>query len=311
MNPRSTVTVVIPCFNQARYLRDAIRSALAQSHPPIECIVVDDGSTDQTSEVAARFGTPVIRQANRGVSEARNAGLVAARGELIVFLDADDVLLPDALARGADALAARRDLDAVVSRCEAMSEDGTPIAARHHVIDPDNLYREWLSKNFVWTPGAAIFRRSALMALGGFATEYGPAADLAIYLRLARDGRIGYLPGYSVRYRQHPHSMSRNPALMLRATQLALRRESREAPSWARADIKRGRSAWRNWYGEQVVAFVGAAWRARTWKLAHLQALLVLIWNCPGLVAQHAVRKLRRSFQAILRWPSTMRGASR
>jgi glycosyltransferase involved in cell wall biosynthesis len=198
---------------------------------------VDDGSTDETSEVAAALGAQVIRQSNRGVSQARNAGLLAARGELIVFLDADDVLLPDALARGADALAARGDIAAVVSRCQAMSEDGTPIAVVHHPVDPDNLYREWLSKNFVWTPGAATFRRAALVDFGGFSTEYGPAADLALYIRLARVGRIGYMPGYSVRYRQHANSMSRNPALMLRATQLALSRESRFAPSWAQADL--------------------------------------------------------------------------
>jgi glycosyltransferase involved in cell wall biosynthesis len=306
MVTRSTVTVVIPCFNQARYLPDAIRSVFAQSHPPIECIVVDDGSTDETSALAAAHGTRVIRQANRGVSEARNAGLLAARGELIVFLDADDVLLPDALARGADALAARKDLSAVVSRCEAMTEDGTPIAVAHHHVDPDNLYLEWLSKNFVWTPGAATFRRASLANLGGFSTEYGPAADLALYLRLARDGRIGLLPAYSVRYRQHPSSMSRNPALMLRATQLALRRESRHAPSWARQDVKRGRRAWCNWYGDQIVGYLRAGWHARNWNLAHLKAALVLLWNCPGVVARHARRKIRRSFQTVLRSPSTM-----
>jgi glycosyltransferase involved in cell wall biosynthesis len=311
MAPRSTVTVVIPCFNQARYLPDAIRSALAQTHPPIECIVVDDGSTDETSEVAAAFGTRVIRQANRGVSQARNTGLMAARGEFIVFLDADDVLLPDAFARGADALGARRDLAAVVTRCEAMTEDGTPIEVVHHVIDPDSLYREWLSKNFVWTPGAAIFRRAALVDLGGFCTEYGPAADLALYLRLARDGLIGLVPGYSVRYRQHPSSMSRNPAVMLRATQLALRRERRAAPSWAQADLRRGRTAWCDWYGEQVVGFIGTAWRERRLTLVHGKAALVLFWNCPGLVARHAGRKIRRSFQTMLGSPSTMRKVSR
>jgi GT2 family glycosyltransferase len=229
---------------------------------------------------------------------------------LIVFLDADDVLLPDALARGADALAARGDIAAVVSRCQAMSEDGTPIAVVHHPVDPDNLYREWLSKNFVWTPGAATFRRAALVDFGGFSTEYGPAADLALYIRLARVGRIGYMPGYSVRYRQHANSMSRNPALMLGATQLALSRESRFAPSWAQADLKRGRRAWRDWYGEQIVSFVRTAWHARTWKLAHFKAALVLFWNCPGLVARHARRKIRRSFQTIFRSPS-MRKASR
>ena len=105
-----TISVVIPCYNQARYLADAIRSVREQTHQPIECIVVDDGSTDRTSEVAAELGARVLHQPNGGVSAARNAGLSAARGELVVFLDADDVLLRDALARGATALVTRSSL---------------------------------------------------------------------------------------------------------------------------------------------------------------------------------------------------------
>ena len=151
-----TVSVVIPCYNQARYLRDAIRSVRQQTQQPIECIVVDDGSTDGTSEVAAGLGAHVIHQANGGVSAARNAGLSAARGELVVFLDADDVLLPAALARGLSALVAQPGVAAVVSRCEVMDEQGTFVAARHHEVEPSNLYRGWLLSNFVWTPGAAI-----------------------------------------------------------------------------------------------------------------------------------------------------------
>src|SRR5262245_54183980 len=121
-----TVSVVIPCYNQARYLSDAVSSVRQQTHRPIECIVVDDGSTDGTSDVAVELGALVVRQTNNGVSAARNAGLRIARGDFIVFLDADDVLLPDALARGVGALAAQPAAAAVVSRCEVMAEDGTP-----------------------------------------------------------------------------------------------------------------------------------------------------------------------------------------
>jgi glycosyltransferase involved in cell wall biosynthesis len=306
-----TVSVVIPCYNQARYLPDAIRSVHQQTHRPIECIVVDDGSTDGTSSIAAELGTLVVTQANSGVSAARNAGLAIARGDFIVFLDADDVLLPDTLARGAGALVAQPAAAAVVSRCEVMAEDGTPLPVKHHAIEPSNLYRGWLSRNFVWTPGAAIFRRAALTELGGFCTDYGPAADYAIYLRLARDGRVSYLPGYSVRYRQHPTSMSRDPALMLRATQLALQRESREAPAWARGDIKRGRRMWRNWYGEQIVDQVRTAWHRNQWNARHAEAALVLLWNCPGLVLRHATRKTRRSLKTLWRSPSPIGRAPR
>lgn len=287
-----TVSVVIPCFNQARYLRQAIRSAFEQSLPPLECIVVDDGSTDETAAVAELLHARVIRQPNRGVSAARNAGLAAARGELVVFLDADDVLLPAALDTEAGALAANRAIDAVVTRCEAMDEAGTAIPVVHHRIDPDNLYRDWLSRNFVWTPGAAMFRRDALTALGGFGEDLGAAADYALYLRLAREGRVAFVEGAAVRYRRHATSMSRDPALMLRATMKALQGEE---PHGGRDAVRRGRRVWCAWYGEQIVHDLRAHWHARVFGRRQVSALLTLIRRCPSTVAQHVARKVRRA----------------
>ena len=302
-----TVSIVIPCFNQARYLPFAVRSAWAQTHRPVECIVVDDGSTDGTSDVAAGLGARVIRQANRGVSAARNAGLAAATGELIVFLDADDVLLENAFALEADALSTATGLAAVVTRCGAIDEEGKPLSALYHDVDSANLYRDWLSRNFVWTPGAAMFRRAALLDLGGFAEDLGPAADYAMYLRLARDARVAFIDGCAVLYRQHAASMSRDPSLMLRATLEALRREGREGPPWVKHEIRRGRRTWCAWYGEQIVDGLRRDWRARTWRFAHLRVALGLVRHCPNLVARHAVRKLRRSLTSTFRSTSTMR----
>jgi cellulose synthase/poly-beta-1,6-N-acetylglucosamine synthase-like glycosyltransferase len=306
-----TVTVVIPCFNQARYLGAALSSVLNQTHRPLECIVVDDGSTDDTAGIAAGLGARVITQANQGVSAARNAGLRAARGDMVVFLDADDVLLPGALAMEAAALCANGRAAAVVTRCEAMNEDGMSMAVAHHRIDPSNLYREWLSRNFVWTPGAAMFRRTALAAEGGFAEDLGAAADYAIYLRLARDGRVAFISGCAVRYRQHALSMSRDPALMLRATLQALRRERREGPAWVRGEIRRGRRTWCAWYGEQIVHDLRAHWHAGAFGYKQVQALLTLVWSCPTLVLRHVARKTRHSVLSALRSASAHGRAAR
>jgi glycosyltransferase involved in cell wall biosynthesis len=306
-----TVSVVIPCFNQGRYLRDAIRSVFEQSHPPMECVVVDDGSTDETAAVAELLHARVIAQPNRGVSAARNAGLAAARGELIVFLDADDVLLPTALEREAAALAANPDALAVVTRCEAMDEAGRPMPVVHHAIDPHHLYRDWLSRNFVWTPGAAMFRRAALAELGGFAADLGPAADYALYLRLARENRVVFVEGAAVRYRQHSASMSRDPALMLRATMRALRRERRHGPAWARDAVRRGSRAWCAWYGEQVVHDLRAHWHAGAFGTRQIAALLTLMRRCPSILARHAGRKVRRAILAVLRVPAAYGRGSR
>src|SRR5687768_12090324 len=103
------VSIVIPCYNQARYLPAALASVRRQGYQPIECLVVDDGSTDDTAALAASLGARVISRPNGGVSAARNAGLAAARGELVVFLDADDELLPDAVAAEVAAFDANAD----------------------------------------------------------------------------------------------------------------------------------------------------------------------------------------------------------
>src|SRR5262245_20179101 len=97
----SSVSVVIPCYNAGRFLKETLESILAQTRPALEVIVVDDGSTDDSAAVAGAFGPPVrvLRQSNQGESVARNRGLDEARGDWVAFLDADDVWAPDKLER--------------------------------------------------------------------------------------------------------------------------------------------------------------------------------------------------------------------
>lgn len=127
------VSVVIPCFNAEQWLAQAVESALAQSVPGVEIVVVNDGSTDRSREVAEQFGDRItlIDQANRGVSAARREGVRRAKGEFIKFLDADDLLPPGAL----DALlvvAQRHHGEAVLGRAVAVDEKG-------RVVD-DSMY---------------------------------------------------------------------------------------------------------------------------------------------------------------------------
>src|SRR5215203_3209221 len=95
------VSVIIPCYNQGAFLAESVQSALSQTYPCVEIVVVNDGSTDDTEAVAARF--PEVRcvtQENRGLAGARNRGLAESRGDLLIFLDADDRLLPGAIDTG-------------------------------------------------------------------------------------------------------------------------------------------------------------------------------------------------------------------
>lgn len=98
---KPTVSVVIPCYNAAEFLRETLESALGQTHAPLEVIVVDDGSTDDSAAIAGSYGPPVrvIRQENQGESVARNRGIDEARGDWIAFLDADDLWKPEKLVR--------------------------------------------------------------------------------------------------------------------------------------------------------------------------------------------------------------------
>jgi glycosyltransferase involved in cell wall biosynthesis len=294
LKDRPTVTVVIPCFNQARFLPAAVASVRAQRYPCLECIVVNDGSTDDSAAVASTLGVHLVEQPNRGVSQARNAGLSVARSDFVVFLDADDELLRDAVALGVHALRSNASAVAVVGRCQVMDAAGYPLPAVHNQVDASKLYQEWLSTNFVWTLGAAMFRARALEEIGGFPIDVGPAADYAIYLRLARTGRVTFIAEELARYRQHDTSMSRDPSLMLTATLAVLKQERRDAPVSSRRWIRRGRRSWCDWYGEQIVDRLRTDWHAGQRGRAQARAILMLIRHCPRVAVRHLARKGRR-----------------
>lgn len=162
------VSVVIPCYRQAHFLPEAIESVLRQSYPRREIIVVDDGSPDETAEVAARYpGVRCVRQPNRGLAAARNRGLAEARGEFVVFLDADDRLLPDALQVGVEAFAAHPECAFVYGRLQPIGPDGSPLPLRpQRTVERDHC-AELLREDFIWSPGAVLYRRAVVEAAGG------------------------------------------------------------------------------------------------------------------------------------------------
>src|SRR6266436_3475630 len=123
------VSVIIPCYNQAHFLHEAIDSVLAQTYSNREILVVDDGSSDATAAVARSY--PHVRyvyQENAGPSAARNTGLKQTRGEYLVFLDADDRLLPEALEVGVDCLRQRSKCAFAFGRCRFVTADGSMLS---------------------------------------------------------------------------------------------------------------------------------------------------------------------------------------
>ena len=294
---RSLVTVVIPSFNQARFLASAILSVQEQRYQPLETIVVDDGSSDETAEVATACKAILIRQANQGVGAARNSGMAAANGEFVIFLDADDELLPNAVESGVAFLETRPDLACVVRRCEPMDVEGRVLPSDQPHVDTTNLYREWLSHNFVWTPGAALFRRRRILAIGGFPTDVSAAADYAVYLTLARSGGVGLDPQPVMRYRRHDEAMSVDPVLMLRETLEVLRRERGLVPPELIGALNEGRRNWRKFYGEEIITRLRRDWRARRLGRWHLAAIYMLLRHCPRSLWTNGTRKLARTLR--------------
>ena len=190
------VTVVIPCYNQGQYLAEAIQGARDQTHPRVEIIVVDDGSTDTTAVVACAYpGVRYVHQENRGQGAARNRGLQEGTGEYVVFLDSDDRLHPDAVQIGLRELGQSPGAAFAYGRCNLIDADGTWLATSERPVIQGDHYRALLSGNFLPNPAAIMFRRDILEAVDGFdvSSKVKGAEDYELCLRLARDhGARGY-----------------------------------------------------------------------------------------------------------------------
>jgi glycosyltransferase involved in cell wall biosynthesis len=215
-----SVSVVIPCFDQGHYLGEAIESVLAQTVPAAELVVVDDGSSDNSFEVAGRYpSVRRIRQANRGVAAARNAGLAASSRECVVFLDADDRLLPQALEIGAPALARRPHVAFVAGRSRDIGDDGALVTGEQQPLVRQDHYRRLLEDCFIWSGSSIAYRRLAIESVGGFDESLVAGDDYDLYLRLARRFPIYCHDVVVTEYRRHGTNTTRDPALVL-ASQL-------------------------------------------------------------------------------------------
>ncbi len=189
--PTPLVSVIIPAFNSERFIARAIDSVLAQDWPAIEVIVVDDGSSDGTGDIARRYGEPVrcLRQPNRGPAAARNLGLGEARGEFVAFLDSDDVYLPGRLRRGLAPMLGDEQVVLTWSYCLARHGDGRGeihgLRAERGRIFPALVFMPAT----MHTPGVTC-RRRLLEQAGGFHEDLRAFEDHDLWRRLAELGRV-------------------------------------------------------------------------------------------------------------------------
>jgi len=188
---KELVSVIIPCYNQAHYLGEAIESVLAQSYPDYEIIVVDDGSPDNTAEVAAKYpSVHYVWQKNQGLSGARNTGIGESRGKYLVFLDADDRLVSDALQVGVNCLHVHPECAFVSGHHRYINGDGSLLNQYPPEPIDSDYYLALLQRNYIGMHATVIYQRYVFDSVGGFDTTLKSCEDYDLYLRIARQFSI-------------------------------------------------------------------------------------------------------------------------
>lgn len=204
------VSVVIPARDEGAFIAEALASVLAQTHRPLEVIVVDDGSRDRTAEIAAAHGARVLRQSHQGVAAARNTGLRAARGAYWAICDADDVMTPERLVRQVDHLQRHPEHGLVFGLTEAFVTPGEP--------RPEHYDPVWDDGPYPWHPSAMLARRAVLGIVGPFDETLPLGEDMDWIARATEAGvRAGAIEHVVLRYRIH----RANATSDLRAKRLA------------------------------------------------------------------------------------------
>lgn len=252
------VSVIVPCYKQAHYLPISVGSALAQTYPNIEVIVIDDGSPDDTPAAAAAFGDRIIyhRQPNAGLAAARNKGLSLATGQFIAFLDSDDAFDPDALAVRLQAI--DRDPAIVAACCGWREIDGEGRETSNHSVPPQADYLTLLRENFA-PPVCWMVRKSVFECTGPFDAQFYGHEDWDLWLRIASlpGAKIATVPTTHVRYRVHAQSMTSSRIRSMfrggRDVLLAQRRRG-DLPDEARRLIAQGLRNFRQQYIGKSIA---------------------------------------------------------
>jgi glycosyltransferase involved in cell wall biosynthesis len=229
------VSTIVPVYNGERFLAEGVASVRSQDYGSLEIIVVDDGSTDSTPRLARALGADVcyVRQDNRGPADARNAGLAVARGDVIAFLDADDLWCADRLAHQLAILAADPTMDVVWGRSQIMMLD-------ENASGDGGQFLPFSEPWHLTLLGSALYRRRAFERVGTFDSSLEASSDADWFLRAReRNLNVGLSEEVALLYRLHHTNLSRDADFRRRHFLRALKRSidrRRDAPGASAAE---------------------------------------------------------------------------
>jgi glycosyltransferase involved in cell wall biosynthesis len=226
--PDETVAVVVPLYNAARYLDKALLSALNQTYPPAEIIVVDDGSTDNSLQIATERSRRdsrirLLQQAHRGPGAARNMAIAQARSELIAPLDADDLWQPTKLERQVEILRqGGASVGLVYTWFARIDGSGNIRSTGHRPMASGEVLRDCCRSNLVGNGSGALMRKSAILECGGYDESLPGCEDYKLYVAIAERYRFALVPEHLTGYRQTNENLTSNVAMMLRSADIVL-----------------------------------------------------------------------------------------
>jgi glycosyltransferase involved in cell wall biosynthesis len=303
MSPQAPrVSVVIPCYGQAHFLATALESALVQEGASVQVVVVDDGSPDDVRAVVARYpGARGVRPRNQGLSAARTTGLRESSGEFVVFLDADDRLLPGALAAGLTCFAEHPESAFVYGDFRYMSEAGEPLRRRERPPLDVDLYGGMLVRNHIEMLATVLFQRNIIEREGAFDPSLRSAEDYELLLRIARLHPTSFhreLVAEYRRYERQGSSLSRNPGVMLRSTMRVLHAQRRftRGNKFYESQLAEGIRFFQDYYGGELVGEVRSLLREHQW-LGALRGMVLLLRYYPRGIGERLSRRARSALR--------------
>ena len=208
-SPKPTVTIVTPSYNQGEFIRATIESVLAQDYPRLEYIVMDGGSSDQTPAIAAEYASRLtwISEKDRGQAHAINKGFGRAKGEIVAWLNSDDILLPGAVSRAVNAFAdAPAEIGGIYGEGYMMDRDGR-LTRRFPATEPFNLWKLVYLSDYILQQ-SVFFRRAAVEEVGWLDEKLHYALDWDLLIRLGKRFGLQYVPEYFGALREYPEAKS-------------------------------------------------------------------------------------------------------